>query len=172
MKTLYLLRHAKADRSNPAVSDYDRPLSDRGTAAARCIGRAMGARGWVPQMILCSAARRAVETWEAVEPELTASPSSKNLSELYLAPPTRLLSILRHQPNGVAAILLVGHNPGIASVVNALAGPKSATPAIARLGSGYPTATLGLVSLDIDAWTEIGGGESQLSHLLYPSDPT
>ena len=172
MKTLYLLRHAKADRSNPAISDYDRPLSDRGTATARSVGRTMRARGWLPQMVLCSAARRAVETWEAVEPELAASPSSINLRELYLAPPTRLLSILHHQPKSVAAILLIGHNPGIASLVNALAGPKSATPAIARLGSGYPTATLGLVSLAIDAWTEIGRGESQLSHFLYPSDPT
>ena len=171
MKTLYLLRHAKSDRPNPAVPDYDRPLSDRGTAAARTIGQSMRARGYVPQVVLCSTARRAMETWEGIAPELVESIPVKNLRELYLAPPSRLVSTLRRQPNTIASILLIGHNPGIGSLVNALAGPKSATPAIARLGSGYPTAVLSLISLGIDDWARLGSGESQLSHLLYPNDP-
>lgn len=171
MKTLYLLRHAEADRQDQAVSDYDRPLATFGIEAARQVGRTMYARGWLPQAVLCSAARRAVETWEMVAPEITVAAKPQSQRELYLAPPARLITALRGQSKSIASILLIGHNPGIGGLARALAGPGSAAPAKSRLRRGYPTATLGVVSLAIDEWAAIRPEDGRLLHLLYPSDP-
>ncbi|MCU0239254.1 MAG: hypothetical protein MUC29_07415 [Pyrinomonadaceae bacterium] len=39
MKILYLLRHAKSSWDNPNISDFDRPLNQRGLEAAPFMGK-------------------------------------------------------------------------------------------------------------------------------------
>ena len=62
MKTLLLLRHAKSSWDNPALDDRDRPLAARGKRSAERIGRYMADNELSPALVLCSPARRAVDT--------------------------------------------------------------------------------------------------------------
>src|SRR6056297_1143050 len=62
MRTLYVLRHAKSGWDDPTLHDHDRPLDLRGERAALIMGRYMAQRRFVPDLVLCSTARRAQET--------------------------------------------------------------------------------------------------------------
>ena len=59
MKTLYILRHAESSWAERDISDFERPLNERGLAAAPFMGELMADRGIVPGVILSSPARRA-----------------------------------------------------------------------------------------------------------------
>src|SRR5262249_20263768 len=64
MKTLYLLRHAKAEPGGPELTDTARPLSARGREACPRMGAYMRRCGYDPALVLCSASHRTRETWE------------------------------------------------------------------------------------------------------------
>ena len=68
-----LLRHAKSDW--PDVPDRDRPLAKRGKRDAPVVGRWLHDQGYLPEIVICSAARRTRETWDLMAPELGGSPS-------------------------------------------------------------------------------------------------
>src|SRR6202022_2048110 len=64
MKTLFLIRHAKSSWDDPALSDKDRPLGDRGRRDAPRMGKRLAKRNVTPDLILSSPARRALTTAE------------------------------------------------------------------------------------------------------------
>ena len=66
MLTLSLLRHAKSSWKNPTVPDRERPLAARGITDAPLMGRAITERGIDPELVLCSSARRTVDTLSLV----------------------------------------------------------------------------------------------------------
>ena len=48
MKRLILTRHAKSSWDDPLTPDHDRPLNERGKAAAADLGVWLASRGYVP----------------------------------------------------------------------------------------------------------------------------
>lgn len=140
MPELLVLRHAQA--ADAVAPDHERPLTPRGFSQATQAGRWLAERGLHPQRVLCSSAVRAQQTAERVLAQLTAEPAPLFLTEqrLYLAAVPDLLDVLAEQAGDAGCVLLVGHNPGLAELVEALSGhPISPEP-----GSGtlFPTATL------------------------------
>ena len=67
-RRLVLLRHAKSDWPDD-VPDHERPLARRGRRDAPAAGRWLRKSGYVPDLVLCSTARRARETWQLAEEE-------------------------------------------------------------------------------------------------------
>jgi phosphohistidine phosphatase len=66
VRTLVILRHAKATPYRGDDSDVDRPLTARGRADATAAGHWLAAHDLRPDLVLCSPARRTRETWAAV----------------------------------------------------------------------------------------------------------
>src|SRR5690606_21935701 len=81
VRTLVLLRHAKAERP-PGVADADRPLSPRGHADAHAAGAWLKPR-FQPDLILCSPSKRTRQTWQAVASVLGAAPRVRYERRLY-----------------------------------------------------------------------------------------
>jgi phosphohistidine phosphatase len=172
MKTLYLLRHAKSDWSEPGLGDFDRPLAPRGTKAAPRMGKAIRKKGLIPAVVLCSEARRALETWSLIEPELRTSVPVKALRSLYLAPPSKLLAAIRRISDEHASAMVIGHNPGMESLAAGLAGPRSDPDALRRMRNKFPTAALAVFDFDTERWADIGPGQGRLTAFLAPRDLT
>ena len=59
MKTLLLLRHAKSSWADDRLSDFDRPLNDRGREDAPRMGKLLRQHDLVPDLIIASPAKRA-----------------------------------------------------------------------------------------------------------------
>lgn len=173
MKTLLLLRHAKSDRSAPVASDFDRPLNRRGRKAAPAMGKAMAARGLVPDYVLVSAAVRTRQTWELVGPELRAKPMGVSFrDDLYLAPATRILRALQTIEGDPATVLVIGHNPGLEDLAGRLASDeqgRSGSEALERLQDKFPTTALAVFKFDFATWREIEPRTGALELFLTPS---
>lgn len=126
-RTLVILRHAKA--ANPQESaDFDRPLTARGHADAAAAGAWVSHRAFLPELVLCSPARRARETWHAVALSLPRAPEVRYDDKIYAASALELLHLVSDVEANVGTVLLVGHNPGL-SQLSTLLDPSGADPA-------------------------------------------
>lgn len=66
LKRLTLMRHADARWQDAGLSDLERPLNRRGTAAAEAMARRLLELALVPELLLVSPARRTQQTGEIV----------------------------------------------------------------------------------------------------------
>lgn len=145
MKTLLVLRHAKADREQPSMSDHERPLTKKGVKAARRMGELLREKHLVPDLVLASTAERARTTAELAAREAGYTPSVDLLAELYLAEPPAYLDALRRLGGDAERVLVVGHNPGIEALIFRLTGAAE----------HMPTAALAECELPIASWSEL-----------------
>ena len=170
MKHLILLRHAKSDWSDPALDDFDRPLNKRGRKAAPVMGGLFNKQAWAPDLVLCSTARRAQQTWDLVAKELSRPVPVKPLKSLYLAPPSRILATLEPLPDDVGSAVVVGHNPGLHNLAHQLAGGGSDKRAANALAIKFPTGAVAVIDLEIAQWRDIRKGKSRLIGFFCPRD--
>jgi len=175
MKTLLLLRHADAVRKEPGGGDHERGLSEAGLRAARRLGEWLAREGTLPAQVLCSSARRARDTLEALALP-RAEPAGFHFERgLYLAGADTLLdrvAALGENPDDDAAAdcaLLVGHNPGIADLAEWLA-TGGDSPAHERLRRGFPPAALAVLTLDVPDWSATSPRCAHLTTFTTPTD--
>ena len=111
MRELILLRHAHAEPASPGQADLDRPLSPEGLAEAEAAGRWLAEHRLVPDCVLCSPARRARETMEAVL--AAVGYIDQRLDERIYEGTSGTLAELADTHRDADRLLLVGHNPGL-----------------------------------------------------------
>jgi phosphohistidine phosphatase len=170
MLNLMLLRHAKSSLAEAGQEDSDRPLNDRGRLAATAVGRYMASNDLVPQLVLCSPARRARETWSLVAGELKTPPAILIAPEIYdFGDGKALMDCLRRKAGAAHSVSLVGHNPSIGRLAQSLAGAGD-KKLRERLQTKYPTAGLAVISFDLDNWEPLTAGAGTLRHFVTPKD--
>jgi phosphohistidine phosphatase len=139
---LYLLRHAKAGWALPGMRDFDRPLDAGGVADAAATGAAMRINGYIPDLTLCSNAKRARETLEGVAGHSDTG-RVVYLDSLYSQDASGYLDTIRaHGAHG--SLLVIGHNPMMEDLAFAVAGDGEAG-AKAALANGFPTCGLAVI---------------------------
>ncbi len=167
MRQLLLLRHAKAARDLPGVTDRDRPLTARGRRDTTNLRAAMRDFGLLPDLVLVSSSRRTMETLEVLEP-WDDTPLTEALEQLYLADARQILGVLQDVPETVRGVLLIGHNPGLHELASRLA--RGATTDVARrLAGKFPTAALAEFSV-AGPWHELQPGSAHLVRFLTPAE--
>ena len=164
MKRLILTRHAKSNWDDPAIPDHDRPLNDRGKAAAAELGVWLASRGYVPGEVLCSDALRTRKTWSGLAPALPGTPVLNLKPALYHAGPDVMLAVLRHAKED--CVMMIGHNPGIAE----FAGRLVARPPVSAEFSRYPTGATLVCDFIADTWGEVGFGSAATVDFIVPRE--
>jgi len=165
MRTLFLLRHAKSSWSDPTLPDRERPLAPRGRRDAQRVGEHLVRLAIVPDLVLCSSARRAGETLELVQTALWPTTSVLLEPQLYAASADHLLDRLRVVPDGVASVLVIGHNPGLQDLALRLA---SAGADLERLEAKFPTAALATLALPKATWSQLSRADAVLDAFVAP----
>jgi phosphohistidine phosphatase len=144
MKTLLVLRHAKSSWKNTNLADHERPLNKRGKLDAPRMGKLLAEKELTPDLIITSSAERALATAETValhcgyEQEIIVS------RQLYHGDPDDYLDVLREKGESHERVMVVGHNPGMESLVEDLTGSHE------RMS----TAALVQIQLPIDSWVD------------------
>ncbi len=170
-RRLVLLRHAKSAWPDD-VADPDRPLAPRGRRDAPGAGRWLRKAGFVPDMVLCSTARRARETWELAEGKLGAHPRTTFEERVYGATGAQLLELVQQTPGEVSTLLIVGHDPAVQVLTLELAGPPQGdaeAEALARVRAKYPTAAIAALAFTA-GWAALLPGEATLARFATPGD--
>lgn len=169
-RQLLLYRHAKSDRSDASLEDYDRPLNGRGRSAAPRMGKAMRAMGLSPDLVLCSTSARTQGTLLLTLNQLGWGRRVRMMRALYLAEWPAILAILREQPEEAQQIMVVGHNPGLEQLGVQLCVPdRGDVEALERLRSKFPTGALAVLGVECD-WSALAPETAVLQTLLTPSE--
>ncbi|OYU38665.1 MAG: phosphoglycerate mutase [Pseudorhodobacter sp. PARRP1] len=164
MKRLILTRHAKSAWDDPLTPDHDRPLNERGKAAAADLGQWLASRGYVPQKVLCSDAVRTRQTWSGIAPALPATPLMELKPALYHAGVDVMLAVLRHAQADV--VMMIGHNPGIAEFAEKLVAQAPLNPEFSR----YPTGATLVADFAVDSWDQVGFGQGVTVDFVIPRE--
>jgi phosphohistidine phosphatase len=167
---LMLFRHAKSSWTDPGLDDHDRPLNPRGAKAAPLIGRFMRAQKLVPDLVLCSPARRARETWKLASTELKAAPRLLVEDALYdFGNGGRILDTVCAKAGTAKSVMVVGHNPSIERLAQRLIG-KGDAKLRKRLAEKYPTGALAVITFETRDWNGIEDGKGTLAYFVRPRD--
>lgn len=172
MKRLLVFRHAKAGPHDEA-HDKERTLIDRGRNDAALMGGAMRDKGYLPDLVLCSSAKRTMETWEHAAPALGTRPEVRFLDELYDAPEKSILKTIRGVRANAPVLMCIGHNPGLENLARKLVRePTDSTEKkrIVALEKKFPTSAVAVIDFDVASWADIDPGEGALSDFLAPAD--
>ncbi|MGL4404735.1 MAG: SixA phosphatase family protein [Notoacmeibacter sp.] len=165
MAILILMRHANAELASPGMRDFDRPLSPTGWKEASVTTERLLGLNLTPTRILCSPARRTVETLDAFQKQFALNDSIIEFhQELYAGDVTSYQSFI----GGLEATdvsLFIGHNPMIEHFAFHLA--ESGKEAdLHLLKTGYPTA--GIAVFELGGATTSNHARGILSQFLTP----
>jgi len=160
MKTLILLRHAKASRDDPSLKDFDRPLNHRGEDDAKLMGRYLRNEKLVVEAAVSSPARRALTTTELFLKAADISLEPALEDRIYEAGLPQLLRIVSEMDSSHQTVLLIGHNPGFEELAESLTGQYI------RL----PTAALAVIDLSVDRWSDARPRSGRLRALVTPKE--
>jgi phosphohistidine phosphatase len=147
MKTLLILRHAKAVSKDPSLSDHDRPLDDLGKEDALHIGKLIKEKDIIPSFIISSTALRAKTTAELVAKGCKYEADIVVDHSLYEAKSKGYLAILETVSDRYSIVLIVGHNPTIEEIIQML----TDSPDVVVM----PSCTLAHLSLPIEKWSDL-----------------
>ena len=174
-RQLWILRHAKAADATRGGRDRDRPLADRGRRDATALGRRLAAVGPLfdnpgivrPDLALCSAAVRTVQTGMLVLGQLDDQVPLAPYISLYEADPDTVLTYLREVDEPARSILVVGHNPTMYRLTwDLLAEGSDDRDRLEQ--RGFPTCALAIVDLACEGWKGEVGGTGKLIELFGP----
>ncbi|MCK1818918.1 histidine phosphatase family protein [Streptomyces sp. XM83C] len=165
-RRLIVLRHAKSAWPE-GVPDHERPLAARGLRDAPAAGRALAAADRLPDLAMCSTAVRARRTWELASAEWGTPPPVRHDPRLYGADAGTLVDVVRETPPETGTLLLVGHNPGLADLVLALAG-DALDDTLARVRAKFPTSAIAVLAWYGHDWSALAPGAALLAAVEVP----
>jgi phosphohistidine phosphatase len=162
MKTLYLVRHAKSSWDNANQSDHDRPLNPRGERDAPRMGKRLRKRKDRPEVIISSSAVRAQTTTNILATAIDYPTSDIAIdARLYGAEPEDVLSIIGDLDGGIDRAMLVGHNPTLTALINALGRCDF---------DNVPTCGMAILTFPVDSWKNIATVQGTLVDFDFPKN--
>ncbi len=169
MRNLYLLRHAKSSWGDSKLDDFERPLAARGIKACKLMKAHIRKAGIKPDLILCSPAIRARETYIRIADAFARETEVRFESRLYDFGSQALLKRLRQVDRKVSSVMMIGHNTGIEHLALALTSGTE-TKSLARMREKYPTLALASIEIGKGTWSRVAPGCAKLSDYVIPRD--
>lgn len=158
-RKLILLRHSKSAWPQ-GIPDLQRPLADRGRRDAPAVGRWLRQRVPAIDLVVCSPATRARQTWDLAATQLAAAPLLRQDNRLYATSAEVVLNVTRELPPSASTVLLVGHNPILEDFLTLLTGAvetlTTSATVVMTTPAGWAAATPRSWTLDVVA-TPRGG---------------
>jgi phosphohistidine phosphatase len=145
MKSLLVMRHAKSSWKISYLADHDRPLNKRGKRDALLMGQLLREEQLVPDLIISSSARRAVDTADLFSDACGYEEDVRLTRIFYGAGSDIIIETLHDLTPGHQRVMIVGHNPGMEEFLEEL------TETYVRM----PTAAIAYIELPIDDWAAI-----------------
>lgn len=164
-RQLLVLRHAKSAWDTGASTDFDRPLAKRGRKDAPRMGEWLRETGLVPDYVVSSPATRARQT-TTMACQAFGFANSRVVwdARIYEGNLEALLDVLADCPATAPTTLLVGHNPGLETLLRWLGGSALRTPPDGKL---LPTAAVARVEMP-ESWSALGPDAGKVVSIMRP----
>ena len=158
MKTLYIMRHAQKDTSNPDADDYDIKLTKQGIEDANKISQILKDKNILPDLIVASPAIRTKQTVEIVAPKIGYDKNIMYNEVLFQAFVNEVIESITYTFDNVDSLMIVGHNPSLTALGVMLVGLKE------KILMGEVVK----IEFDCSSWTSIDKSNARLiEHIKF-----
>ncbi len=162
MKTLVIVRHGAFSHSDPQIADVDHPLSRKGQHQADEMARQFSALNLVPDLLVSSKAKRAVETAQAYAKELDVSPEAIQIKEdIFEAERAEILRVVQALPDSAQVVVLVGHHPGVTNLLHHLTDGG---------GEKMSLGSFSVVEFSVENWRTVSFKKGKLIECVEPKE--
>ena len=165
-RRLLLIRHARA-AGGPV--DSERQLTEEGMQQAAAIGSWLVQAGLVPDRVLVSPARRAVQTWEQASAALVSGLRPIVDARIHVNTVDALLAAIREIPEDALTGAVVGHNPSVGELAGVLDDGRGDPVARRKVEAGFPAGGVAVFDLAVP-FTAVGPDAATLSDFRVPGD--
>lgn len=160
MKTLLLIRHAKSSWDDSALSDFDRPLNDRGKKDAPAMADRLYERGIKIDAFISSPAKRAKKTAEQFAKQYKKEDKDIIIkTELYMAGDDTFFNVLEKLDDDFDCVAVFSHNPGITDFANGLTDART---------DNIPTCGIFAISIEAKKWSKFREAKKKFLFFDYP----
>lgn len=119
MKRLFIVRHAKSSWDYPYLSDYERPLNNRGKRNLPDMAKRFQLEQFPIDLIISSPAERAITTARGFASALGISNEEIRQEERFFhASRSSIKEIISRQSTDLQSIMVFGHNPGLTYLIH------------------------------------------------------
>lgn len=162
MKTLVLIRHAKSSWKGEGLTDFERPLNERGLRDAPEMAVRLKARDFKIDGFISSPAIRAKKTAKLFMEVLNGNDNELLLvPELYDASLLSFKKVVENISDTLDTVAMFAHNPAITDYVNSL----GTTPV-----HDMPTCAVYAVEINGESWIDIQVVEKEFLFFDYPKN--
>lgn len=162
MRLLTLIRHAKSSWDDDTLSDFERPLNERGRRDAPAMAERLAPELERPLRIVTSPAVRALSTARQFAIALRIEESSMRIEpRIYEASAGSLLAIVNALPDAEEHVLMFGHNPGFSDLGRLL---------VREPFTEMPTCAVATIAFDEPHWRDIVPGAGRLLRYRFPKE--
>jgi phosphohistidine phosphatase len=162
VKTLLLIRHAKAETSF-TLNDFERSLNERGKKDAPVMAKKIKSRNITIDAFVSSPAKRAKKTATLFCETLHGNTDAIiYISALYHATAEIFFEVVTTLDNQFDTVAVFSHNPGITDFANTLTAVKI---------DNMPTCAVFAVQAEIIQWADFEKSKKEFRFFDYPSRP-
>ncbi len=163
-----LMRHGKSDWSDSSFDDFERPLSQRGKKAARCMGQWLLENNYLPDCIISSTAKRARKTASHLLKGAEMDDSIVELDDtLYTSLAEHILMVVHSGNNDFQKLMLIGHDSGMEDLAMELADDSIRPQANGKI---MPTASIAIFDYHGSKWHKLNAGNVDLIDVIRPKE--
>jgi len=160
MKRLILVRHAKSSWKDHTLSDFDRPLNNRGKSDAPEMGNRLKKANVKPDLIISSPAKRAIKTARIIASEIGYPEKEiKQDKSIYEGYPEEIMEVIQRVHDSIDSVMVFGHNPSFTMLANHLSNQRV---------ENLPTCAVFCLDFDIPSWKKVGEGNGKLVFFEFP----
>lgn len=166
MKTLVLLRHAKAEPFG-SLGDKQRALAPRGRRQASAFGLRLALDAGPFDVALVSGALRTRETYRILAGDSEQYPTPLVREDLYEATARQVLAMVQGVPEDAGSVIVVGHEPVMSTLGYLLHDTQD--DFARQIMLGIPTSTA--IVLDVPVpWGELDRSTAHVRDVLRPEE--
>ncbi|MEN9916254.1 MAG: putative phosphohistidine phosphatase SixA [Pseudomonadota bacterium] len=160
MKNLTLIRHAEAQPQQFFESDKDRKLTEKGLYQIEIVANQLKEKKCLPDYLLCSPAKRTLQTAQLICNRLKINPKLINLNSILYTGNAEDITKLISSLNLTKQAFIIGHNPTLSCLAQKLC---PATQSII-----LPTAGIVSLQFDIENWDDLLTKQGRLLFFIEP----
>jgi phosphohistidine phosphatase len=160
MKKLILLRHAKTEKDNE-MKDIDRHIIEEGKASLKKTGIFFKNLAIIPELIICSVAKRAKETLEIFLETTGINTKIKFEKLIYENDEKTIIELIRGTDNKINNLMLIGHNPSFENIVSIIS--EDNLPE-----EGFKTSGIVIINFNSESWKDIAKNKGILQLYMAP----
>ena len=158
MKKIIIVRHSKSSWKDTSLTDFNRPLNNRGNKDGPKISEYLSGRINKIDLLHCSSSVRTFETSKFFSSTIEFK-KIKYDDKLYHCSANLIISLASKYSDQYDSAMIIAHNPGLTNLINIITNITL---------DNLPTTGLAEIDFDCDSWKNISSENSNLVHVKFP----